>query len=724
MGLVPADASGRVASAPNAGAVGEAIARTGAAAVSLGGTIADVQDEFATSKAFSQIYQAKAAIDQKYRLDLGDPNTAVQRYTAELQQASAAASSGIMQPRNKLSYNDMVSRFVIGRGADMIAGRADSQIANTAVAGLMESRDNSIKAYGSASDALDREAIATAFNGQVDAMTKSGVLSGEGAYRMKKDFVHQAMAAYIDGAPDPQGKINRFIELNGGQPPAANTNVPAQVAPVSSDDYRAAIVKGESGGDVSKVNPKSGAAGKYQFTASTAAQYGLTPADLTSKDPAVQAKVDDAFNRFTADNRTALTASLGRPPTPGETALAHQQGAQGAAALLANPDASAVSVVGQAAVLDNGGTADMTAGQFAEHVENYYGLAGGGVAASGAPATTASYELPATPEPGSPLSRLPADEYNTLRNGVASAIKANVVQQNAMVKAQQSQAKMAIETYEVNGKQQMLAHQDNPNLPPFDLLGMQSDPQWQALLKANPDEARATFDRMVNFQDRLNKGGAASSVALKAEQTDLPLVLSGKWTQKDIDTQFSAGAYDKNVYDFLTTQAKRGAGGDGKRVNQNMDSMLKMVLPEIEKHPSGLGELDIQRETAFRFKQDLAGAVDTKMKAGEDPNSLLTYGSKDYFGSPTNLRKYVKTYADYMNDAAQAQVDQLKGAGSFGEAWKLAIGSTAAAAPAASAAASTPKEYDNLADLQAAFMKKEISAADAAKYALAKRWAQ
>lgn len=114
----------------------------------------------------------------------------------------------------------------------------------------------------------------------------------------------------------------------------------------------------ESGGDPNAQNPNSSAGGMFQFIDSTAKQYGLT--DKT--DPFASA---DAAARLASDNRAYLVKALGREPTAGELYLAHQQGAGGAAKLLAAGNAPASSVVGGDAVGLNGGNSGMTAADFA-----------------------------------------------------------------------------------------------------------------------------------------------------------------------------------------------------------------------------------------------------------------------------------------------------------------------------------------------------------------------
>lgn len=114
----------------------------------------------------------------------------------------------------------------------------------------------------------------------------------------------------------------------------------------------------ESAGNPNAQNPKSSAGGGFQFIDSTARQYGLT--DKT--DLAASA---DAAARLARDNAAQLRGVLGREPTAAELYLAHQQGGGGASALLANPNAPAVDIVGADAVRLNGGNANMTAGEFA-----------------------------------------------------------------------------------------------------------------------------------------------------------------------------------------------------------------------------------------------------------------------------------------------------------------------------------------------------------------------
>lgn len=135
----------------------------------------------------------------------------------------------------------------------------------------------------------------------------------------------------------------------------------------------------------------SRAAGLFQFIPSTAASYFAPDGDRF--DPAQSA---DAAARLLKKNNASLRLALGREPTAGERYLAHQQGAGGAAALLAHPNDNAISVLtdlytrsgrykdpeGSAydAVTKNGGDISTTAQDFANHwVGRADGLAAAGV---------------------------------------------------------------------------------------------------------------------------------------------------------------------------------------------------------------------------------------------------------------------------------------------------------------------------------------------------------
>lgn len=159
-----------------------------------------------------------------------------------------------------------------------------------------------------------------------------------------------------------------------------------------SPNYLARTAKIESGYDPNAKNPSSSAGGLFQFIDGTAKQYGVT-----NKFDPEQATAGAA--RLAADNKRHLAQTLGRAPTDGELYLAHQQGAGGAARLLANPNARAADIVGTDAVRLNGGNPNETAGDFAARwIGKFNGSPPATASASPAPSVpSATIAQPARP---------------------------------------------------------------------------------------------------------------------------------------------------------------------------------------------------------------------------------------------------------------------------------------------------------------------------------------
>lgn len=198
----------------------------------------------------------------------------------------------------------------------------------------------------------------------------------EGLFHMAGYFgdkanAETARANYDAANRDLQAGItNASMDYEHGIDPAIAGSIPAQRGPVADVLRNAAKKYGQDGETLVAIaqiesrlnpnakNPNSNASGVLQFMPDTARGYGLAnPFDLNSS--------ADAGARLLKDNRNYLTKTLGREPTAGELYLAHQQGAGGALKLLSNPNRRASDIVGYDAVKLNGGTASMTAGEFA-----------------------------------------------------------------------------------------------------------------------------------------------------------------------------------------------------------------------------------------------------------------------------------------------------------------------------------------------------------------------
>jgi hypothetical protein len=114
----------------------------------------------------------------------------------------------------------------------------------------------------------------------------------------------------------------------------------------------------ESGGRAGVVN-SIGMAGLMQFSSATWKLYGQgSPLDARAATLAAQ--------KYAADNARALAPVLGRAPTDAELYIAHQQGGGGAKKLFANPNTRAGDLVGDKAIIQNGGDPNKPASAFTD----------------------------------------------------------------------------------------------------------------------------------------------------------------------------------------------------------------------------------------------------------------------------------------------------------------------------------------------------------------------
>lgn len=311
------------------------------------------------------------------------------------------------------------------------------------------------------------------------------------------------------------------------------------------DGYLARTYQIESGGNPNAQNPNSSAGGGFQFIDSTAKAYGL----IDKTDLVASA---DAAARLARDNAAALRGVLGRDPTAAELYLAHQQGGGGASALLSNPNARAVDVVGADAVRLNGGDPNMTAGEFANL---WLGKFGGGQAQ---PAQAPQMDL-------GTLSELAA-------NPMASPGQKAVLE--ALI-GQQMQAADPMRQIELQRAQLELAQMQEPQAPQapasFQALDMQA--QAAGLKPGSPE-----------YQQFMMTGGQAD--------TGVPAAFAA------LDAQAQAAGFAPGSAEYKDFMATRGAGlAEAAKITAGAQAEAQVAAPgDIAAADKALDEIKGIRE--------------------------------------------------------------------------------------------------------------------------------
>lgn len=206
--------------------------------------------------------------------------------------------------------------------------------------------------------------------------------------------------------PGAAGSSMPTVDAGGNIPVATAPddvkNLIAANVPPDMVGYATNLIGKESSFDPNAVSP-TGATGLAQFTKGTGKQYGLVSDRGDMRKNAVANL--KAFVALTNDNRSGLANALGRPPTDGELALAHQQGLQGAINLL-----SGKSVPGNNLAVNNVDP-NMDPRAAANKIMAFYGGSGGQQAAGENPAPGMPSAPPIQPPPVNPPTPAPTPGY-------------------------------------------------------------------------------------------------------------------------------------------------------------------------------------------------------------------------------------------------------------------------------------------------------------------------
>ena len=218
-----------------------------------------------------------------------------------------------------------------------------------------------------------------------------GLLGGAGSFMSGAAKIAPFFLAHGGLAANRPHHATQGREDGDSTPPVQAYNVPQDpVAALNDINEQSNLPSGfmprlaqiESGMGRNVYNPKSNAMGWFQHIPSTAKARGIDPLDF-------QQSATDAA-KMAAENRSYLRQNAGvEDPNGAHLYLAHQQGPAGAAALLRAGDQSAIDAltpiyakrigdpekarsVATAAVINNGGNADMSASDFAARIMGMY----------------------------------------------------------------------------------------------------------------------------------------------------------------------------------------------------------------------------------------------------------------------------------------------------------------------------------------------------------------
>jgi hypothetical protein len=209
------------------------------------------------------------------------------------------------------------------------------------------------------------------YKGAIERQLQANPQAGVAMYGQYKSKLSGLMQAELERAIKPVQELGQAQAAYGKVTGGAMAQAIAGEAQRQGVDPGTALTIWSAEGGITNPatrNPGSSATGIFQHTSGTWSNHGGTDQDRLDASRQVQLGV-----ALTRQNTAALAKDLGRQPQPWELYLAHQQGIDGATALLhADPSANAGDVVeNPKAITGNGGTTDMTAGQFTNYIKSY-----------------------------------------------------------------------------------------------------------------------------------------------------------------------------------------------------------------------------------------------------------------------------------------------------------------------------------------------------------------
>lgn len=661
--------------------LGNAYAKVGQSVSQVGNAMADAQDRVAFAGAYSSFLQQKLDLDQKYQAD-PDYTTAPQRYADDIEKAAQASAGPI---RSQVLRSDFLDRTARMRefGVDGMVRVAHSKAIDADRGFIDDSVNKTVEAASQARDEPTRVQLFQSFSSLVDGYAAKGSITAREAVKIKQSVPNLYAERYFKTLSATDPALAARLLLPSGPPIASSLPTDLAVAiHGASQRYgadedtlarTAALERPAPGGRV--TNATSGATGDFQFIPATARQYGVNALDATSS--------ADGAARLQNDNRQALTESLGRAPTPSEIYLAHQQGAAGASALIMHPDMPAIAALSlaypndqqkaRAAILNNGGSADMSAADFVDKWTGKFNAVGGipprsdvGGAPGTGPSTQPSYDAA-----GNVIYPKMGDMRDLLRPD-QRAILAQQATQHAETLARAAEVDAARQD-RLQAKAVQQASDATEDKVIADAMGTGSNPKITATQISDPNGPYKELVpsaklRMIAFVNRADKPDPAAAVSHQLAINLVGDIRAGKITDMapiyDAYAKQDADGHPAGLtngdFNFVQTQFKERQTDDGQRLDQTIGKFFAAVKQSIDKSNPLQGGLDMTGGALFfKLQQDVAAKVAEYRKAGKNPYDLLDPSKPDYVGKPEALDPYQHSILESMAEVtARMERDQ------------------------------------------------------------------
>lgn len=360
-------------------AVGQALQQAGQMLTSFGNEQEKKQDRLELARAKSYWLGEQTRTNADFEQDQ-DYATMQERYGKRLLEAKTNALGMLRDPETRALFEtDLQGDF--DRGMASIKGVAFKREADAGRAVFRKTTEDNLQSLLQAPDEVTRTSILRTQAELTKAARDRGFMSAEEFQNEGTTFVqnYAVQRAQAEIQSNPAAAL-QLLKPKAGTVSKTVSEVSQTIAGKYkgvSPTYLVTTAAIETGGSFNpqSFNKNSKAAGMFQIIPSTAKALGV-------RDPFDPEQAADAAARLAVQNAKVLRGELGRKPTDAELYLAHQQGGEGASALLSQPDENVVDALAKAyggnkgkaraAVIQNGGETSMSAKEFADLWLNKY----------------------------------------------------------------------------------------------------------------------------------------------------------------------------------------------------------------------------------------------------------------------------------------------------------------------------------------------------------------